>query len=106
MLAAAVQRRQDHEVGQRKQPLVRLLTRRSCRAHDKADVPGARQIVEMLEADARQGGSLRVCEDLLARLDLDHGFALNPQSKERPMAPRWRGLQRGALDLYSWPFSS
>ena len=66
VLAARMQHHQNHQVRQRKQPLVRLLPRRLSRARDKADVPGARQIVEMLQADARQAGNLRVREDLMA----------------------------------------
>jgi hypothetical protein len=67
VLAGRVQPHKDNHVGQRKQPLIRLLTRRRCRAHDKAYVPGARQIVEMLRANARQAGNLGVREDLLTR---------------------------------------
>src|SRR5437899_10250028 len=106
VLAALVQHRQDHQVRLRKQPMFRLLTHRLCRTGDKADVPRARQMAEMFEADARQSGSLRVRKDLLASLDLDHAFALNHRFKERPMARRWPGPQRGPLALYSWPFSS
>ena len=76
MLAARIQHRQEHQVRQRKQPLIGLLPRWLIRACDKAEVPAARQTVEMLHADARQAGNLRVRKDLLARLDLDHAFAL------------------------------
>src|SRR6266478_482371 len=38
----------------------------------------------MLHADPRQGGNLRVREDLLARLDLDHAFAPNHLSNLDP----------------------
>jgi hypothetical protein len=34
----------------------------------------------MVQADARQRGSLHVREDLLARFDLDHSFSLNRES--------------------------
>jgi len=76
VLAAVVQHGQDHQVRTRKQPLFRLLTHRLRGARDKADAPSAGEMVETLEADARQGGSLRVGKDLLAGLDLDHGFVL------------------------------
>ena len=104
-IGQTVQHRQDHQVRPCKQPMFRLLTRRLC-ACDKADVPGARQKAETLEADARQAGSLGVREDLLARLDLDHAFALNHQSKRQRIIRRWPGYQPGPLLLYSWPFSS
>jgi len=93
----AVQHRQDQQVRPCKQPLFRLLTRRLRCACDKADVPGARQNAETLEADARQGGSLGVREDLLARLDLDHAFALNHQSKRQLIVRRWPGLPARAV---------
>src|SRR2546426_584513 len=38
----------------------------------------------MLQADPGQGGNLHVRKDLLARLDLDHGFALNHPSNPDP----------------------
>jgi hypothetical protein len=80
VLAAGVQRRQDEQVRKRKQPVVGLPPCGHNRSRDEADVPGARQIVEMLEADARQVGSLRVREDLLTGLDLDHGLAFSRSS--------------------------
>ncbi len=75
VLATRTQYRQDHQVRQRKQPQIGLLPRCLICACDKAEVPPARQTVEMLQADPGQGGSLRVRKDLLARLDLDHAFA-------------------------------
>src|SRR6267378_7400231 len=88
VLAARMQHRQDHQVRQRKQPLIGLLPRRLIRACDKAEVPPTRQTVEMLQADPRQSGSLRVRKDLLACLDLDHAFGLNlssnPDSERAP----------------------
>src|SRR6266852_1945181 len=88
VLAARIQHRQDHQVRWRKQPLIGLLPRCLIRACDKAEVPPARQTVEMLQADPRQRGNLRVRKDLLARLDLDHAFALNlPSSPDSERAP-------------------
>ncbi len=71
-----MQHRQDHQVRQRKQPLIGVFPRCLIRACDKAEAPAARQAVEMLHADARQAGNLRVRKDLMAGLDLDHAFAL------------------------------
>src|SRR5713226_8879161 len=88
VLAARIQHCQDHQVRQRKQPLIGLLPRSLVRACDKAEVPAAGQTAEMLQADPGQGGNLRVCKDLLARLDLDHAFALhhsfNPDPERAP----------------------
>ena len=81
-----MQHHQDHQVRQRKQPLIGLLPRCLVRACDKAEVPPARQTVEMLQADPRQRGNLHVRKDLVARLDLDldHAFALNPPANLEP----------------------
>lgn len=99
VLATLVQSRQDHQVRKREQPLVSLPTRRRCRARDKSDMPSARETVEMLEADAREGGSFHVREDLLARLDFDHAFTSIINLRERPTVRRWRGAQREPLVL-------
>src|SRR6266478_3770329 len=79
-----------------------LLARRFRDSGDKADVPGARQLAETFEADACQGGSLRVGKDLLAGLDLDHAFILiinlregrskERRSKNRPIVRGWNGV--------------
>jgi len=109
VLAALVQHRQDHQVRTRKQPLFRLLTHRLRGARDKADAPSAGEMVETLEADARQRGSLRVCKDLLAGLDLDHAFVLvidllkgDLKSGDLGSAP-WFGVGRGySAGRWSW----
>ena len=72
VLAAGVEGGEDHQVGQGEEQVVRLLARRLRGARDKPDVAGARKLAKMRGADARQGGGLRVREDLLARLDLNH----------------------------------
>jgi len=64
---------------------------------------GWRQVVEMLDADAREVGSLCVREDLLARLDLDHVW---PSGWSGLMVRRWRGPQRRPLILNLWTLSS
>ncbi len=84
MLAARVQPHQDNQVGQRKQPLIRLLTRCLGRARDETQVAGLRQAVQVLYADARQARNLCVREDLLTRFDLNHAFALNHPSNPDP----------------------
>src|SRR5579859_2195113 len=86
VLAAGVQRRQDEQVRKSKEPVVGLLPCGGNRTLDEADVAGARQIVEMLEADAGQVGGLRVREDFLTGLDLDHGWpSLVRASRKRPV---------------------
>src|SRR3989449_1517681 len=88
VLAARIQHRQDHQVRLRKQPLIGLLPPCLIRECDKAEVPAARQTAEMLQADPRQRGNLSVRKDLLARLDLDHAFALNlPPNPDSERAP-------------------
>src|SRR6266446_3897839 len=42
----------------------------------------------MLQTDTRQGGGLRVRKDLLARLDLEHAFALLIISIRNPLLKR------------------
>ena len=106
VLAAGVQRCEDEEVGKSKQPVVGLLPCGGNRARDEANVPGARQSVEMLEADAGQVGGLRVREDLLTGLDLDHGLAFSRPCQEETRAGRWRGLQRGPPVVHLRLFSS
>jgi hypothetical protein len=70
---AREERNEHHEVGQREQPLIGLSIGSFGGAGDKAQVTAAREIVQMLGADTRQTGNFRVGENLLARLDLDHG---------------------------------
>ena len=52
MGAAGEQRNQNHQIGQRKQPLVRLCACGFCRACKKSQVTPAREIVQMLDADS------------------------------------------------------
>src|SRR6266481_372846 len=58
VLAARIQHRQDHQVRQRKQPLIGLLPRCLIRVCDKTEVAAAGQTVEMLQADPGQCGNL------------------------------------------------
>jgi hypothetical protein len=73
--AAGEQRNQNHQIGQRKQPLVRLCACGFCRACKKSQVTPAREIVQMLDADSRQAGNFRFCEDFLARFYRNHLMA-------------------------------
>jgi len=60
VLAAPVQPHQDNQVGQRKQPLIRLLTSTSAAARDETHVAGLRQAVQVLYGRCPSGSqSLR-----------------------------------------------
>ena len=81
VLATRMQLKQNHQVRQREQPLIRLHACHFSRACDEPYVPSACQAVEMLQADPGQVGSLRVRKDLLTRLDFNHAIALSyPQN--------------------------
>jgi len=74
--AARKQRRQHHQVRQRKQPLFRLRAGCFGCSRDHAQVTAAREVVQMLHADARQAGHFRVRENFLARLNFYQGTSL------------------------------
>ena len=81
VLVARMQLKQNHQVRQREQPLIRLHARHFSPACDEPYVPSACQAVEMLQADPGQVGSLRVRKDLVTRLDFNHAIALSyPQN--------------------------
>lgn len=65
MGAAREQRGQHHQVGQSEQPLFRLGAGRFRRSRDHAQMTAAREIVQMVHADARQTCYFRVRKDLL-----------------------------------------
>jgi len=73
--AAGEKRHENHEIGQREKPLVRLQTCRLRRASDKAEVAAFRKIMDVIHADASQGRDFCIGEDFLARFDGDHGQA-------------------------------
>ena len=73
MRAAREQRYQDHQIGQRKQPLLRLISRCFRRSRDDSQMTPAREIMHMFHADARQAGDFRIREDFLARLYCNQG---------------------------------
>ena len=66
--ATGEQRRQHHQIGKREQPLLRLRAGCFCCSCDHAQVAAPREIVNMLNADARQAGYYRVRKNLLTRL--------------------------------------
>jgi hypothetical protein len=68
---------QDHQVAESKQPLVGLLTGSFRGAGDEAQVAAAREIVEVVHADARKTRHFRIGEDFLTRFDSDHGRPLS-----------------------------
>ena len=73
MSTARKQSNQDHQVRQRKQPLIRLDSRAFRRPGNKSQVPALREIMQVIHANAGQAGNFRVGEDLLARFDGNHG---------------------------------
>jgi len=73
--AAGEQRDQNHQIGQRKQPLVRLCACSLGRACKKTQVTPAREIVKVLDANSRQAGNFRFCKDFLARFYRNHLMA-------------------------------
>ena len=84
--AAGEQRNQNHQIGQRKQPLVGL---RSCRfgcARKKTQVTAAREVVQVLHTDSRQAGNFGFCKYFLTGLYRNHLMAsLILRSAARPL---------------------
>ena len=66
---------QNHEVGKGKEPAVGVEAGSFGRAGDEAEMTGLGEIVDVLDADARQVRNFRIGEDLLAGLYGDHGLA-------------------------------
>ena len=62
------QRRQHHQVRQRKQPLLRLGSGRFRCPCNNTQVAGPREIMNVLHTDTRQAGYLRIRKYFLARL--------------------------------------
>lgn len=63
---------QDHQVRQREQPLVGLEACAFRCAGDEAEVAALRKVVDMLDANAGEGGDFGVRENFLTRLDGYH----------------------------------
>ena len=74
MGAATEQRRQNHQVPWRKNPMFSLISKALGGACDKAQPMTLREIVEMLGANPRKVGHLGISEDLLARFNAYHCF--------------------------------
>ena len=66
--AARKQRNQNHQVRQRKQPLLRLGSGRFRCPCNNTQVAGPREIMNVLHTDTRQAGYLRIRKYFLARL--------------------------------------
>ena len=82
--AARKQRNQNHQVRQREQPLVGLRACSFCRARDHPKMTAAREVVQVLHADASQAGYFRVGENFLTRFDGDQGL---PHVRSNPSPP-------------------
>jgi hypothetical protein len=67
--AAREQRHEHHQIRQREQPLFGLGASCFCRSRYHPQVAAAREVMQMIDANARQAGNFRVREDLLTRLD-------------------------------------
>lgn len=76
MSAAREQRRQNHQVPRREQPLLGLVPRWLGSSHDEAQAMAACKIVKMLGANPRKVGDLWVGENFLARFDCYHSSIL------------------------------
>ena len=74
MCAARKERYEHHEVGQRKQPLVRLLAGGFRSPRDKAQMAALREIANVIDANPSQARNLSVGKNLLARFYGDHGL--------------------------------
>jgi len=84
--AAGEQRNQNHQIGQRKQPLVRLGACSFCRAGKKTQMTPAREVVQMLHTDSRQAGNFGFCKYFLAGLYRNHLMASHIlRSAARPL---------------------
>jgi hypothetical protein len=72
--AAGKQGHKHHQVGQGKQPLVRLFACRFRSPRDKAQVAAFRKIADVIDANPSQAGNFRVGKNLLARFYGNHGL--------------------------------
>jgi hypothetical protein len=77
VLAALDKHRQHQQIRVGKQPLIRLGASRFGRARDESQVPAARKIPQVIEADSRQPRDLVFREKLLAGLYRQHFEPLN-----------------------------
>ena len=72
MVTARNQDGEDHQVGVREQPALRLVSGLRSGASDRAEVFAASLIAQMFAADSGQAGDLFLGEDFLTRLHSDH----------------------------------
>jgi hypothetical protein len=72
VFAARMDDGQDVQIGIRKQPAFRVLSRGSGDTNDRAQALAARDTVKMLEADSREPGNFFIREKLLTRFYGDH----------------------------------
>ena len=72
MLATLANHRHNRQIRDRIKPLVRRAARRlGCCSSGLAQVPYAREVPQVLQANSGQPGYLFFCEDLLARSDCE-----------------------------------
>jgi len=65
---------QNHQIGQRKQPLIRLKTRRFRRPGDKSQMTALCEVMQVIDANASQSGYFGIGKDFLTRLYGNHGL--------------------------------
>src|SRR5215475_5538643 len=70
------QRHEHHQIGQRKQPLVSLISRRFRCTGDKAQVAVLGEVMQVVDANPGKRRNFRVGEDLLAGFYGNHGLGL------------------------------
>ena len=71
---------EDHQVGAGEQSALGLVFGTRCGVGDGTQVFAARQVAQMVAANAGQAGDLFLGEDFLTRLDCDHFLPLSKVS--------------------------
>ena len=66
---------QNHQVGKGEKPLIGLDAGGFSSAGDESKVTGLGEIMDVFDANPRETGNFRIRENLLTRLDRDHGLA-------------------------------
>jgi len=81
VLVAALweERHQDHQVGKGKKPLIGMNTCCFGSACDESKMTAPREIVHVLDANARKASNFRIGEYLLAGLHSNHGPLLKTE---------------------------
>lgn len=88
MGAAGKKCHEDHQVRQCKQPLIRLHASRFRSPGDESQMAPLSEIPQVIQANPGQAGDFRICKDLLARFDGDHGLV--PLNQRRSMSSTLR----------------